>query len=130
MLDLVALFDEYEHLLLVSPAVARFSLLKRRVLEREGYIRVRAELVDGGLLEFSEFWASAAKGDLARQEYAYHQQNAKEQLVRRWDNVNHHPHLPFAPHHAHLTNGKVEGVADPPDLAAVLREIEKQLGYT
>ena len=56
MLNLVALFDEYEHLLLASPVITRFRVFKRRVLEREGHIRIRAELVSGGLIEFSEFW--------------------------------------------------------------------------
>ena len=50
MVDLVALFDEYEQLLLISPVIVKFSSVKRRVLEREGYVRIRAELVDGGLV--------------------------------------------------------------------------------
>ena len=126
MLNLVALFDEYERLLLASPVITRFRVFKRRVLERDGHIRVRAELVGGGLLEFSEFWNEVEEDGLARREYVYHWQNVEGRLVRRWDNVNHHSHLPYAPHHVHSTDDHVEGVARPPDLAAVLQEIEKQ----
>ena len=127
MLNLAALFDEYERLLLASPAVVKFLVPKQRVLEHEGHIRVRAELVDGGLLELSEFWNEIEEGDVARHEYVYHWQSAEGQLVRRWDNVNHHSHLPYAPHHVHLPDGRVEGIAKPPDLVAVLQGIEKQL---
>jgi hypothetical protein len=44
----------------------------------------------------------------------------------RWDNVNHRRDLPHAPHHVHLPDGSVKGVAEPPDLAAVLAQIETQ----
>lgn len=125
MLNLNALFDEYDHLLLISSVVAE---CKRRVLERDGYIRIRAKLVAGGLLEFSEFW-DETEGKEAPCEYAYHWQDSTGQLVYRWDNVNHYGRLPNAPHHLHLADGRVEGLIAPPDLAAVLEEIEKQLGH-
>ena len=127
MLNLLALFDDYERLLLASPVVAKFLVSKRRVLEHEGHIRVRAELVGGGLLEFSEFWNEIEEGNVVTREYVYHWQSADGQLVRRWDNVNHHPRLPYAPHHVHLPDDRVEGIASPPDLVAVLQGIEKQL---
>jgi hypothetical protein len=124
MLDLTALFDEYEHVLLVSSAVARFSILKRRVLECEGYIRVRAELTDGGLLEFSEFWSGTLEDDIVLCEYTYHWQNAEGRLIQRWDTAKHHRDLPYAPHHIHLGTGTTEGNPYPPTLQSVLREIE------
>ncbi|OIO98280.1 MAG: hypothetical protein AUK03_01530 [Anaerolineae bacterium CG2_30_64_16] len=48
-------------------------------------------------------------------------------LLRRWDAVNHHRELLTAPHHVHLPDGHVEGVAWPPDITAVLAQIEAQL---
>ena len=128
MLDLFALFDEYERVLLISPAITRFSVLKRRVVEREGYIRIRAELVEGGLFEVSEFWRETGNDETIRSEYSYHWQNTDGQLVRRWDNVKHHQELPNALHHVHLADGQVEGIQSPPDLEAILREIEGHLG--
>jgi hypothetical protein len=126
MVDLVALFDEYEQLLLISPVIVKFSIVKRRVLEREGYIRIRAELVDGGLVEMSEFWHEVNDETIQR-EYAYHWQDQAGRLVRRWDNVKHHLELPNAPHHVHLIGGQVEGVQPLPDLETVLKEIEGHL---
>ncbi len=66
------LFDEYELLLLISPAVAKFTVVKRRVLESEGYIRVRVELTKSALLEFSEFWDGGTEDEVALRDYAYH----------------------------------------------------------
>ena len=83
MLDLFARFDEYERVLLISPAITRFSVLKRRVVEREGYIRIRAELVEGGLFEVSEFWRETGNDETIWSEYSYHWQTADRQLVRR-----------------------------------------------
>ena len=120
------LFDEYEHLLLASPAVAKFTVVKRRVLESEGYIRVRVELTNSGLLEFSEFWDGGAEVEVALRDYAYHWQDGAGRLVKRWDTAKHHLDLPGAPHHVHLADGTVEGNPMPPTLQSVLKEIESQ----
>ncbi|MBN1890170.1 MAG: hypothetical protein JW850_19395 [Thermoflexales bacterium] len=127
MLNLDTLFDDYEHLLLLSPAVLRFHILRRRTLEHEGYIRIRVELINDELLEISEFWTDV-EGMLNKREYGYHWQGAEGQLVSRWDNVNHHRSLLYAPHHVHLAD-RVEGIAKPPDFETVLHEVEKQLGF-
>jgi len=124
MTDLNALFDEYERALLLSPAIAGFTIIKRRVLEREGFIRVRAELSSGGFLEFSEYWQEPTEDEIVRYEYTYHWQDAGGLLIQRWDNARHHPDLPHAPHHTHLAGGITEGQAEPPTLQLLLEAIE------
>lgn len=124
MTDLIALFDDHERALLLSPAIARFTVIKRRVIEREGFSRVRAELASGGLLEFSEYWRETSGSEIARGEYTYHWQNSSGSLVSRWDSAKHHPSLPHAPHHAHRADGTTEGDPQPPTLQSVLRDIE------
>ena len=123
MVDLPALFGEYEHALLLSAAVARFDIIKRRILEREGFIRVRADLADGGVLEFAEFWGEAARGDVVRRAYTYHWQDAAGNLIRRWDSAGHYPHLPHSPHHVHFPDGTIEGNPEPPSFHLVLKSI-------
>jgi hypothetical protein len=127
MVDLVGVFDEYERLLLLSPAVARWTIIKRRVQDSGGYIRLRAELADGGLLEMSEYWAETLDAELARLEYSFHWQAADEQLRLRWDNAAHHPELPNAPHHLHRADGAAEGSGELPDLSVILRTIESDI---
>jgi hypothetical protein len=127
MTDLAVLFAEYERALLASPVVARFTVLKRRIIERAGFMRVRAELTNGGLLEFSEFWNTEDNDETTLRKYTYHWQTAGGQLMRRWDNAPHHPELPHAPHHVHPGDEAPEGNLQPPTLQTVLAEIEAKL---
>ena len=128
MTPVAAHFDAIERLLLISKAVARFTELNREALSKVGQLRVRAELLDGGVLEFFEYVMIEPSGLVRPVKYSYHWQDANRQLVRRWDNVKHHLELPNAPHHVHRAGGQVEGVQPPPDLETVLKEIEGYLG--
>lgn len=56
--------------------------------------------------------------------YSYHYQRADASLIFRYDDTPHYPELPDFPHHKHLSKDKVAAVTLPPDLAAVLNEIE------
>ncbi len=127
MLDLAELFDEYEQLLLSSPAVASFEIIRRRIQDTSAYLRLKIKLVDDGLLEVPEYWADTPTGEIVKQEYTYHWQSRAGELISRWDNAAHHPELPNAPHHRHQKTG-VSGMADElPTLAGVLKEIETEL---
>jgi len=127
MSDLAARFAEYERQLLVSPAVMRFVILRQRVRDGDGYIRLRIELSDESLLEVSEYWAETVEGILALQEYTYHWQAASGKLVQRWDNAAHFPDLPGAPQHIHQADGLVVGAVEKPALQQVLNEIERRI---
>ncbi len=118
-----AYFDHLEQRLLESEFVYRYSLVQREVTSVDGKIRVRARLIDEGLLELFEYVAIDGE-EITRLKYAYHWRDANASLVRRWDAVHHHPELPYAPHHVHLPDGSVEGVAEPPDAVKVIELIE------
>ncbi len=121
-------FDCLERRLLESDAVSGYTVVRREITPTDGKVRIRAQLRDGGLLELFEYVALDAGGQVTRLKYGYHWQNVNDLLVRRWDAVHHHPQLPHAPHHVHLPDGSVEGVADPPDAIEVLAHIEAMLG--
>jgi hypothetical protein len=127
MIDLTGVFDEYERLLLLSPVVVRWAIIKRRVQDSGGYIRFRVELIDGGLLEISEYWAETQSAELARLEYSFHWQAAGGQLKLRWDNATHHSELPNAPHHRHRADGVAEAGGELPALPGILRTIESDM---
>ena len=124
MIDLPARFDEYERYLLVSRVVIHFSVLRCRIRDADAYIRLRAELSDGGLLEVSEYWTTSSMGEPVQQEYTYHWQTAAGELVKRWDNAPHHPELAGAPHHIHQAGGVVSGANESAVFFRVLDEIE------
>lgn len=122
---IVAYFAHLEQRLLESEAVSSYSVVQREVTSVDGKIRIRARLRDEGLLELFEY-ITVDVGEIIRLKYAYHWQDSCNCLVRRWDAVRHYPDLPNAPHHIHLSDGSVEGVADPPDAFKVLEQIEAQ----
>ncbi|PKO21411.1 MAG: hypothetical protein CVU38_14935 [Chloroflexi bacterium HGW-Chloroflexi-1] len=125
--NIAAYLSGLERALVESRAVSAYVILGHEVTPTDGKIRVRARLADGGLLEFFEYVALDERGQSVRLKYSYHWQAANGVLLRRWDAVNHHRELPTAPHHVHLPDGSVEGVARPPDVMTVLAQIETQL---
>ncbi len=86
-----------------------------------GSIEGRFRFYDGSLLEFDEVVLLHGE-QIVKLRYAYHYQNSNDELIFRYDNVFHHPHVPTYPHHKHVGD-KVEP-AQTPDLNDVLHEIE------
>ncbi len=120
-------FSRLERLFLKSLAVRNYRVTYSAVTQFGGQMRVRADLIDGGLLEVFEYVTINPGGTLVVNKYHYHWQDATGNLVRRWDTAAHHLHLPHAPHHVHLPDGTIEGVARPPDVATVIAQIEAHL---
>ena len=125
--EITAYFDHLERRLLESNAVSSYTVVRRESTPADGKMRIRAQLRDGGLLELFEYVALDSGRQVTRLKYAYHWQDADGSLARRWDAVPHYPQLPYAPHHIHLPDDSVEGVADPPDAVEVLVQIEARL---
>jgi len=102
-------------------AVSDVALDKRG--PQVGLIRGDIYFVDGSLLHFRELIdLESAPGRLM---YSYHYQRADASLVFRYDDTPHYPELPNFPHHKHEGTEQNAARATPPDLAAVLGEIER-----
>lgn len=88
--------------LLVSSAVASFTVVEEKVWSDRGYIRIRCVLTNGDLLEVAEYFVR--EDDECRPErYRYQWMEGKTQRMRRrWDNVKHYPGLPNFPYHIHM----------------------------
>ncbi len=86
-----------------------------------GAIEGRLKFYDNSLLEFDEavLWRDE---QVVKLRYVYHYQNAAGELIFRYDNAPHYPHISTHPHHKHV--GLEVEPAQPPDLSEVLREIE------
>ena len=61
---------------------------------------------------------------VVRKMYSYHYQGANASLIFRYDDTPHFPALPQFPHHKHVGSKSDAIPTQPPDLLAVLREIE------
>ena len=113
-------------LLTISPIVESFKVIKRRETESDGYLRVRAVIIDESLIEISMYW-QLAENAVRLIGYRFHWQNEKSKLIRRWDNAKHHPKIKTFPFHMHVgEDGSVkESVCM--DLRDVLRILESEV---
>lgn len=89
---------------------------------RRGTIRGRLKFHDDSLLDFGEVIILQNRR-IVKLRYAYHYQNASNEVVFRYDNAPHYPNLSTHPHHKHV--GATVEPAQVPDLSEVLREIEQ-----
>jgi len=87
-----------------------------------GFIRGDIYFLDGSLLHLREF-VNVQHG-IERYMYAYHYQRPDGTLVFRYDNTPHFPALPTFPHHKHEGSESNVVSASPPDLQAILTEIQ------
>lgn len=113
-----------QHLSL-SFAVSSFKVKKLRIVEDEGFMRVRCNLNNGDILEFAEY-VKILQGEPKIQTYRYHGQKSDGTLVKRWDNVPHHPEIASFPNHLHQSDGKVEP-SPSVNFSQVLSEMEKSI---
>ncbi|MBI5842221.1 MAG: hypothetical protein HZB19_19210 [Chloroflexi bacterium] len=87
----------------------------------EGYLRGEVLFTDGTRLHFRELVSIDPSVQLIS--YAYQYMRADGTVIFRYDDTDHFPNLPTAPHHKHI--GETEVIAaDAPDLQSVLKEIE------
>lgn len=119
-------FDMVEVQLLHSPAVRSYLVIRHDIALLDGKLRIKAELMDGGVLECFEY-VTESDGRIQLQRYSFHWQDRGGHLKQRWDNAPHYPHLPNVPHHVHDPDGLVRGVAEVPDTMTVLTTIEQTL---
>jgi hypothetical protein len=88
-------------LVVAHPQVIRWVLVREEAQGNMGLYRYRLTLQDGSLLEmFERFQIAKERVQIAK--YSFHWQSATGQLMRRWDNVAHHPELHTHPHHVHV----------------------------
>lgn len=116
-------------LLTVSPIIEHFQLITRRELEAEGYLRIRAKLIDESLLAISIY--CQIKEDIIHLiDYRFHWQDKHEKLNLRWDNARHHPEIETFPQHLHIREEEKVTESTGIDLWEILRVLELELKET
>ena len=91
------------------------------------HLRVRLSLVDGGLLEFSEYVERTPEESMRVAVYSYHWESASGELICRWDNAPHFPGLPGFPHHVHNGQAGTTLPGQPVDIFIVLDQIHQRI---
>jgi hypothetical protein len=100
--------------------VVSFDIIREFANLNEGFIRARASLTNGDILDFSELVKQA--NDLECVSYRYQWLDKNKKHIRRWDNALHYPKLKNFPHHIHMGENEVAPGA-PTNIFAVLGEI-------
>ena len=90
----------------------------------EGIIRAQLRFWDESILEIREDLI-VQQEIIIKYRYTYHYQKGN-QVLFRYDNSAHHPHLANFPYHKHTADGEVIPAA-PPDLREILHEIDSIL---
>jgi hypothetical protein len=117
-----AYFASLLQIVAASPAVNSSSITLDQRSANIGLVRGEVYFLDGSVLHVREFVNTQSGVD--RYMYVFHYRRADGTQVFRYDNTDHYPDLPTAPHHKHLAEGTPPQPATPPDLADILREIE------
>jgi len=88
-------------LIVAHPCVLRWTVLREEAQGDMGLLRYRLILKGNGLLEMFERFQTIA-GQVLVTKYSFHWQDADGHLLKRWDNVPHHPEISTHPHHVHV----------------------------
>lgn len=116
-----AYFQDLQRVLGDSLIIQSQTVLTEKRTHTEGYVRGDIVFTDNSRLHFRELVTTEPTP--RRLSYTYHYMRADNVLVFRYDDAEHFPQLPSAPHHKHLGDHDVVA-SSPPDLQTVLNEIE------
>lgn len=87
-------------LIVASPYVERWTVVREEIQGDMGLFRYQLTLRNGDLLEMFELFR-VVKGDVQVMKYSFHWQNSDGKLCKRWDNAAHHSKVSTYPHHIH-----------------------------
>jgi hypothetical protein len=115
-------------LIIIHSQVKQWSVVREEAQGRNGLFRYRLILKDDSLLEmFERFHING--GQVFVTKYSFHWQDTDGNLLKRWDNVAHHPEIETYPHPLH--DGEETNVQShkPISTEQVLNLIAQQLQY-
>ena len=118
--------DEVEQAFLLSPVVRSLQVREREERLYEGFIRLRAVLSNGDLLEAFEFVIATPDTQQTLTD-RIHWQRGDGQLQRRWDNAPHHQEVPTFPHHVHVGLADHVEASEPMTILKVLALVEGEI---
>lgn len=121
-------FGQFREVIEACSLAESFNLIPEKRSSYRGFIRGQINFTDGSILYLREF--VNVETTISREMYSYQYMDASNNLIFRYDNVEHHKklNLPNYPHHKH--DGSEENVisSNAPMLADVLSEIARLLG--
>jgi hypothetical protein len=95
------------------------------IFTTDAVIKADVRFFDGSRLKLFEEVEQLDARTTTRIAYSFHYQDASGELIFRYDNAPHYPHLATFPAHKHIGDSVI--AADAPDLSSVLREIDDRI---
>jgi len=119
-------FLELKLSLLFSKIVKSFQVIKERISEKDGHIRIKCTLNNDDVLEFS-LYAVKLENITFLENYTFHWQLQNGELLYRWDNAPHHPEIRTHPYHVHIKEENNVKTSNPHELQNILEFIEQKI---
>ncbi len=118
---------EIELALVSSPALANYQVLRVWTNSDDGYIRLRATLLNGDFLEAAEYFVLDVEG-IKTVDYRHQwMDGAKQKLRCRWDSAPDHPELTNFPYHVHVEDEQDVRPDKPMSILDLLKWFEAHL---
>ena len=118
---------EVELALVASQVIFRYEVMRSWANTDDGYISVRATLINGDFLEAAESF-TLERGRLQITDYRYQWMDAsRTTLRRRWDCAPHHSGLEGFPHRVHVDSEDRVLPAQPFGLIDLLQRLEAEM---
>jgi len=109
--------------------VATYEAVRQRITSQSGYFRVRISLINGDLLESSEFFRLTPNGIHVSDYRHQWMDGLHTQVIRRWDCAPHHSEIASSPHHCHIGSENTVVESKPYTTREILAEITTLLGH-
>ncbi len=107
--------------------IQSFIIVKERVILNQGYFRARLTLKNGDFCEIVEFFI-VQNQTCVTESYRYQwMDSTKQQLRKRWDNVEHFPNLPNFPHDVHILEETNVYPSESRNILEIIDALEKEL---
>lgn len=107
----------------VKSSVVADSEITSKSEKNTAFIKDVLIFVDGSLLRFMEFIDK--RNNLHR--YRFHWTDAKNKMIKRWDNAPHHEEISSFPHHVHVGGKTKAKASNEVTLENIIRTIEYEL---
>lgn len=113
--------------LATSRIISKISIVEEKILFDRGYFRARLTLVNNDFLEIAESF-TIINGHFVTLGYRYQWiDEEKQNLRKRWDNVQHFPDLPNFPHHVHIIKESNVEASESRNILDLIELIEQEL---
>lgn len=127
MPDPTRYLDEIALALIASETISSYTVIRSWANTDDGYIRIRATLINGDFWEASEYFV-VENDRIVSLDYRHQWMDGNRAVLRRrWDNTPHHPEVEGFPHHCHLGGETNVVPGEPLSLLQVLLLLETEI---